>query len=656
MPWLLLALIATLVGAWRVACALGLRRTIDIATAFTLVFCVQMMGLALLVGGLLGRLSPAPMLLAALLVAAVEVWLTGRGSIDETRARSAALARDGLGHALRGSSRHPVVAVFGLLVAVQYAWRAALGSFLPASDWDGLVYHVTGPAVWLQQGHIGYTPQQIWADVYPQGQELFIAWIGTFTGSLRLAWTSGMPFFLLGVLSVAGLARTAGAGRAHATLAGLGFLAIPAVLVQASTTYVDVATSTTILAASQMVLAPARVVRPDEPAAPVLRRYLFVAGLALAVGTSIKSYNLLAAALVFCVALAQARRMTRMGTLLPSASALLVVPSLLLSSYWYLRTWLKYGNPLHPFPMMGFEGKLSFDDIMRDNTPPEIWNAHGLLAKLWGSWSADLTRHAFRYDQRLGGFGPQWVYVLLPALLIGLAVFLRRRQWDLLWGLALPLGVLLVAHPGPWWARYTLFLAGLGCVCLAAALDVVRPRIVGTALGAVFACVSALGMWWATDPTHIVGLSGSAWTLLTAGQAVEFMRDPALQERIDPVWGYEPIRRLPDGSAIGATIDGPQHVVLLLGERRQRNVVSLGWSRDIKDLRKAVQESGAKYVLLGSTGADADLYLAAIADAAHFRHLVHDGGVRGFDLFEFREAGDGEVGEIPAGDGPDQRK
>jgi hypothetical protein len=73
-------------------------------------------------------------------------------------------------------------------------------------------------------------------------------------------------------------------------------------------------------------------------------------------------------------------------------------------------------------------------------------------------------------------------------------------------------------------------------------------------------------------------------------------------------------------------------VYLLLGERRQRKVVSLGWSPEIRDLRSAVRESGAQYVLLGAAGHNAALHRAAVADRAHFRRLA---AVRGFDLFEF---------------------
>ena len=43
MPWLPIAVAASAVGAWHVACALGLRRKVDVATACTLVFCAQMM-------------------------------------------------------------------------------------------------------------------------------------------------------------------------------------------------------------------------------------------------------------------------------------------------------------------------------------------------------------------------------------------------------------------------------------------------------------------------------------------------------------------------------------------------------------------------------------------------------------------------------------
>jgi len=628
-PGLVLAVAAGAVGAWHVACALGLRRSLDVATACALVFCAQMMGLALAIGGAAQALRPVPLLAGALALAAAEVGLTRRGDANAVRARSASLVRGAVAGALRRGWRHPAVVALALLVAAQYAWRAALGSFLPASDWDGLVYHLTGPAVWIQQGHVGHTPQQIWADVYPQGQELLIAWIGTFTGSLRLAWMSGLPFLALGALAVAGLARSAGARRAHAALAGLGFLAIPAVFLQASTTYVDVATTTAVLAAFQLVLALPR-------AAP--RPHLFAAGLALAVATAIKTSNLLAGALVVAVAGARLRRAGLERAALARAALLLVAPSALLSSYWYLRTWLRYGNPLYPLRLLGFDGPLSFDQIVRDNMTPAIANAHGLLGQLWTSWSADAVRHAFRYDQRMGGFGPQWFYLLLPALLFALALFAWRRRFDLLGGLALPLGVLWVASPAPWWARYTLFLAGLGCVAFGALLSS-APRPLAALASAAFLVASALGMHWATWPTHLVALTPSGAELLTPRRALDFMGDPALARRIDPLWRYGVLRRVPDGAVLGVTYDGPQHVYLLLGERRERRVVSLGWSEDVVDLRRAAGESGAQFLLLASEGRNAELHRAALTDPAHFRLVGAHNDARGFDLFEVVDFG-----------------
>jgi hypothetical protein len=632
-PGLLLAVAASAVGAWHVTCALGLRRSIDVATACVLVFCAQLMGLALAIGGAARALRPFPLLAGALLLGAAEVWLTRRGDANVVRVRSAALVRGAVADALRRAWRHPAALALALLVALQYAWRAALGAFLPASDWDGLVYHLTGPAVWIQQGHVGHTPQQIWADVYPQGQELLIAWIGVFTGSLRLAWMSGLPFLLSGAFAVAGLARSAGARRAHAALAGLGFLAIPAVFVQASTTYVDVATAAAILAGFQLVLALPQAVRPGEPVAPAVRPYLYATGLALAVGTSIKSSNLLAAALVFAVALVQLRRLARDGALLRRAALSLLAPSALLSSYWYLRTWLRHGNPFYPLRMLGFEGPLSFDQIVRDNMTPAIANAHGLLGQLWTSWSADAVRHAFRYDQRMGGFGPQWLYLLLPALLLALVLFAWRRRLDLLGGLALPLGVLLVASPAPWWARYTLFLAGLGCVAFGALLSC-APRPLAALASAAFVAASALGMHWATWPTHLVALTPAGAELLTPRRALDFMGDPALERRLDPLWRYGVLRRVPDGAVLGVTYDGPQHVYLLLGERRERQVVSLGWSEDVGDLRRAAGESGAQFLVLASEGRNAELHRLALTDPAHFRRIGARNGARGFDLFE----------------------
>ncbi|MGC0418180.1 phospholipid carrier-dependent glycosyltransferase [Embleya sp. AB8] len=688
---LAIAVVCTLIGGWHLACASGMRRSVDLVLVWLVLSTAQLSALTLLVGGLLRRLEADALFGAALVVAAAEVVLTRRPGPDAARRRGHALVA-GLWPRVRGAWRHPVVVVMALLVGAQYCWRGALAAFLGPLDYDGLWYHLPGPMIWLQQGYVGHTPAVLWADVYPQGQELLTGFGGAFLGDTRLGWASGLPFLALGAVATAGLARTAGARRAHAVLAGLGILAIPAVFLEASTTYVDFAAAATTLAALHLTLGihPAVVTTIDrgEDTTRVLRGRVLLVGIALGLAIGVKSSNLLTAAVVGVLVLAQtwrtvgaARRASTPGT--PPApparaarlrahavatiriaapnSVVLGVPMLALGGYWYIRTWLRYGNPFHPFTMLGFHGKGTVDEVIIRNTIAPQVAGESRLRATWDSWLFDRERVAYTYDQQPGGFGLQWIYVLLPVVLVGIALFVLGRRFELLWGLLLPVVVSALASPAPWWARYQLLVPAFGCVCLAAVLTAVgqRSRGPGSRLGRVpavppplrrcvagalagaFVAATATSMWWATQPTNTWVGDRTSGHRATVGETLDLIRDPDRDRRILPTAAYAAMNRVPDGRTVAFTEFALPHFVQpIMGERGQRRVASLGEPGDVADFARRLRDSGARYVLLSVGGRDRDLLLAVLRDRAHYRPVVRgSGGIgwfggSGAELFE----------------------
>ncbi|MFF2075687.1 hypothetical protein ACFVXG_13150 [Kitasatospora sp. NPDC058162] len=623
------ALLATAVGTAHVIGAIGPWRAAEAVSGWIMASVAQLIGLALLIGVPVHGLKPVPMLAAAVLVGAAEVVVV--------RTRPALLIRhretvSGVLRAVRrcGSIwRNPAVVVLALLVLAVYGWRIALGSFVLPSEWDGMWYHLVGPAQWIQEGRIGHTPAAFWSDVYPQGQEVLGAWAGVFTHTLRWSWAAGLPFFLLGFTAAVGLAVRFGARRDHALLAGLGFLTIPAVIAQSSTSYVDVGAATTAAAAFQFVLA-----LPNGRGAVEGRlNHLWLAGLALALGTSVKASNLLTMACVVAVGIGQVvvtfladRRAAAatadggsavtlrhgVGRLVVLGTAM-VLPSVLLSSYWYIRTWIKYDNPFYPFTMFGFTGKGTVQDlIMVNNTPGVIKSAGGVPAQLWESWTTPVA-NPFSYDQRLGGLGTGWLWVLLPGVLLGLVVFVVRRQWAPLLGLLLPMLVMAAASPGPWWARYTVYLPILGGVFLAVFLTWVtgtseRPAgaagyarwAVAVAVG--FALVGTTGnsMWRTSEPTFV---QASDWHHYTVNEAVDLMRNTRTQQ--DTVWPwftFPSARKLPKGSVIALSDTGPDIRLPLMGMKMERKLVQVQGDNDLKTFEASLHRAGAQYLALDPSG------------------------------------------------------
>ncbi|MER7750484.1 hypothetical protein [Kitasatospora sp. NPDC097643] len=649
---LLLALTATAVGTAHVVGAFGPWRAADALSAWILAGVTQLIGLALLVGVPFHGLKPVPMLAAALLVGAAEVALVRR--------RPTALARhretlSGLLLAVRHCGalwRNPAVVVLALLVLTAYGWRIALGAFVLPTEWDGMWYHLVGQAQWIQEGRIVHTPAAFWSDVYPQGQELLGAWAGVFTHTLRWAWAASLPFALLGFTATLGLAQRFGARRDHALLAALGFLTIPAVLAQAATSYVDVGAATTAAAAFQFLLA-----LPDGNGAVAGRvRYLWPAGVALALGTSVKASNLLTMACVVAVGIGQVlvallaeRRASGEGASHPGSDGplrsgvrqltvlgvALVLPSVLLSSFWYVRTWIAYDNPFYPFTMFGFSGKGTVKDlIMVNNTPKPIKDAGGVAGQLWESWNTPVAT-PFSYDQRLGGLGTGWLWVLFPAVLAGLVVFVCRRQWAPLLGLLLPMAVMAAASPGPWWARYTIYLPILGGVFLAVFLTWIsgaRERPTGVAWYGRWAVAVAIGfglvattadsMWAATEPTYLT-VSVPHNHSATVKETVDLMRNRSVQQ--DQVWPWNTfhnVRNLPDGSVIAISDQGPDIRLPLMGLKMERKLVQVGVTEDLKALRADLRRTGAQYLALDPAGwRDGEMIKMVETDRARF-HLV----------------------------------
>ncbi|MFJ8747176.1 hypothetical protein ACIRL2_48530 [Embleya sp. NPDC127516] len=348
------------------------------------------------------------------------------------------------------------------------------------------------------------------------------------------------------------------------------------------------------------------------------------------------------------------------------------MPTLALGGYRYIRTWLRYGNPFHPFTMLGFHGKGTVDELIIVHNTAWVVRGESKLRATWHSWTFDRERVAYTYDQQPGGFGLQWIYILLPVVLVAIALFVRGRRFDLLWGLLLPVVVHGLASPAPWWARYQLIVPAVGCVCLAAVLTAVAegprggrdpggppdPRVRRAVLPSVpplwrrcvaglvagaFVATTAVSMWWATQPTNTwVGDRASA-RRADVRETIDLMRDPDRDERILPTASYAGMNRVPDGRTVAFTEYTHQRFVnLMLGERGQRRVANLGEPRDVPDFTRRLRASGARYVLLTVAGRDRDLLLAVLRDRAHYRPVVRAGGgvgwsaggLGGAELFE----------------------
>lgn len=493
------------------------------------------------------------------------------------------------------------------LAGLETAWLLFLGYLLPPYAWDSLYYHLTAAATWLQAGRIVLSPYTLWANVYPMNTELLFAWNMLLAGSDLLVDLTQLPFALAGGLAVYALGREVGLHQAGSAVAACLFFLTPIVLIQSKTCYVDIAFAAMFLVGYYFAWRYCRCRR---------RSYFFMAALAAGLATGMKASAAPYVAVIFAVVGAGDWQASRENGLsawrrVLASAAIFATTVLLWGGFWYLRNWLAYGNPLYPFTIkvLGHtlwpgEGSVA-GLVMVKNTPSELG---GLPAwqQLLRSWEE--TTAPYTFDQRLGGFGPQWLYLEVPALALVLVLSfihsyrrkLRQSSPDSVKespaahgyfpGLLLPLILLFWLQPARWWTRYTIFIVAAGALSLAY-LEERLPRFWARPLRA------------ATLSLVLVSLAGSLTHGYFTPQVIaRFLSLPPERRtffQLTP-WGDELawVDRIPPGSRIAYTETGFPY--LLFGPHLENKVFRV-IARTEEEMLRQLQETASHYFLTRTT-------------------------------------------------------
>ena len=644
------------IGSGCAVLCLRLRSTSLMVLAWTVTFAAHLVGLVLLCGALLRQLHPWALTATAVAATAAEIVVAVRcrDVVQESLARLRGRARRGW--------RSPFVLAMGGLALVEYAWQAAIAVRLPQVSYDTLSYHLIAPATWIQHGAVVHTSQSLFSDVYPQDQEAVTAWAGTFLHSLRYAGLTPLLFVAMGGAAVVVLARQLGLRPSYAVLAGLAYLCVPAMTAQAATGYNDIAAASTVLAVLALLVEVPLAARAVGPRVRGLVGPLLLIGLAggLAVGT--KSSNLVIAAFAAVAAVVQVVRVhdrVHPWAVLPSARRVVAIcagPAVALGGFWYVRTYVQYSNPFYPVTMLGFRGWGPVDQVIIGANKPGVLDGlpFGALGAVVRSWIEDLRRHPITYDQRLGGFGLQWLLLGAPALVATVVGLVRRNRWSFLGLVLLPIVASALASPAPWWARYTLPIAALGTIAVAWTMEALvqrpgwLPRVAASGVGAALVGLTGLSMWWAADPTSFATVTADGIVQPVAfREALSLVRDPSGADDLYPWNAYRSLDDLPTGSVVALTPSGEEpYTYPWVGEDLTRRLVLLPPVVTTDAVVAAMRRQGARYVAIRTSGHDAELGQAVAADRSRFLARTQGGPLNGADLYElghWRDCGQADL-------------
>ncbi len=369
-------------------------------------------------------------------------------------------------------------------------WVAAY--IMPDLSYDGNAYHIPTLAMWDTRGYIHWVSTNYLEPIingYPKGAEL-VAYILVKAFGNSIINAVNLVFLPLGILGIAYLARSLGAGRLLSACAGAAFLLIPININQSVTTYVDSAYASCAVGCIAMLIHLSKAKKPEW-------KGILVFGAAMGLALSVKSTSIVLIGLAMLAlvgvwikdvfsptsALANrpaARQLAKTSTRRLAILLIIALIALAGGGYWYIRNYFMTGTPLYPVGVT-ILGKTIFPGVSVSEAISENFNTLSQLKyespilRVFYTWAQGLTTWPVSikgYDTRDAGLGFLWLFGCIPS--IGISFFFfpkltpaQKRSLLILAGVS---GLAFLTAPMNWWARYTVWIYMLGLPCFALVL------------------------------------------------------------------------------------------------------------------------------------------------------------------------------------------
>ncbi|HET6332286.1 MAG TPA: hypothetical protein VFG30_03700 [Polyangiales bacterium] len=423
-------------------------------------------------------------------LAAVSCGVFGFAS-RRARERAAMLLADIRAGVSATQSSLPLAAAsaLGLLLACRGLW-------LPELSWDGLTYHLTYPAAWLQTGSFDrFEAGGVWEqyESFPKaGEALFFLAIVPFHADHFVHWVN--PVLWLGIaIAVRAAALRLGVRRLAADASAVLAIACPALSAYVTPAYVEVPMTFALCVALTAALR-ALIAKDAGALAPMW--------LGLGLGAAIKMTALAYLPLGLLVTLFTLRALTPRQCARSAGWGLLLAAVVALP--WYLHNLVHCGNPLYPAGLPGAS------DGPGAGTLANVWAVRE-SSVLSQAAVLDVLDHLAKPPWKVRyPLGPGWLFLGALPLCLALSfwVWLRARAKApaILAGLAVALSVLYAVSPwnGVFREANTRFLA---------------PALIA----AVLSCAASSSQLQAWLGRLLAALGGSV--LLVALGSARFVRD-----------------------------------------------------------------------------------------------------------------------------------
>ncbi|MGH7286160.1 MAG: hypothetical protein ACRELY_31965 [Polyangiaceae bacterium] len=415
-------------------------------------------------------------------------------------------------------------------------WGGAVLMCLYFRSWtfDPVWYHVTITDYAVQNHDLDWIPTHLhYVSGYPRNVELLDAWNCIFPMDNLLDDASQAPFAWLGMLAIVAWCRRIGASRALSLGMAAVWYLLPPVFLLTPTSYTDLACGALFVAAAFFA---------SDSIGPASRWMAFLC-MGLYVGskfTGMFHLTLLAPLFLVRAGIELARIPSWRARWLRALDIVGSFGGFASVSLWkYWQNWVNARNPFFPikthvpFTHFTFDGPEDLRSLLQIS-PDANGNYYFFAApeefrhfvQAWLDPNVKYTPEVHG-----GGFGPVFLWFLLPCIFAVLFDSLRRKKsWE---GVALfALFVAALGVPKAWWPRFAMGAPAACAIAFAALNKDVRPRLLRFAL--------SLGLLWMTYTQTKLSITG--WSDVYPSHVQEALRVTHVERaclHLGAHWSYE---------------------------------------------------------------------------------------------------------------------
>ncbi len=371
--------------------------------------------------------------------------------------------------------------IFNLFL-ISVCWMVFIGYLFPSYTYDALWYHLPIVGYILQSGAIqeNITPSLIdlFINIFPKNIELFFVWNTIFLKSDVIVDLSQMLFTIMGIFTVFSIAVKSGLKEEYAAYSSFLFFFAPAIILQSTTNYIDIAVSVLFLMVINFLMhddlysSDNKVVPVRDKKIPILLAGLATGLLVGSKGSGPIFIGVLSAMVILKKFMKNKNYPIKEYFIL--YMIYFIVPAILVGGYWYIKNWVVYNNPVYPIEVSLFKIKLFkglFEGII--DPLPAVLSKLSPLGKLAYVWQENVQ--FYLYDSRLSGFGPLWFILFLPSIVIAFFYAVINKKYNFLF-ISVILVVTFIIYPRNWYTRYVIFILCLGNLSFGFTLDYFKTR------------------------------------------------------------------------------------------------------------------------------------------------------------------------------------